>query len=275
MTGQRQFLFGLLSTAFFIAALMFPYEIAGARSDHDEKSIGAAFHEQTSLNWMGVLGDLVGAKPRKPPKYKRIGGEKMIKLPKPEHHGISLEEAIQKRRSLRNFSSKPLSLAELSQLLFAAQGITGKIYGTPLRTAPSAGALYPFEIYPVVNNVQGIPRGVYHYVIGEHGLELIKEGDFRKKISSAGLSQDMLGEASVTFVMSAIFARTTSKYGERGYRYVYIEAGHISQNIALEAVSLGLGSVTVGAFIDKQINSLIEVDGDKEATIYLHAVGKP
>ena len=161
----------------------------------------------------------------------------------------------------------------LSLFLHAAQGVTGKTYEQLLRTVPSAGALYPFEIYVIANNVQDVDKGIYHYDVPDHALELIKYGDFRKKITNAGLKQEMLGDAGVTFVLAAVFDRTRHKYGERGYRYVYIEAGHISQNIYLQAVSLGLGSVAVGAFIDKEVNELIGIDGQKEAAIYLHAVG--
>ena len=112
-----------------------------------------------------------------------------------------------------------------------------------------------------------------HYGVLNHTLELVESGDFRKEITSAGLKQEMLGDSDVVFVLSAIFDRTRHKYGERGFRYVYIEAGHISQNIYLQAVSLGLGSVSVGAFLDDKVNQLIGVDGQKEAVIYLHAVG--
>ena len=147
------------------------------------------------------------------------------------------------------------------------------MYETPLRATPSAGALYPYEIYIVANDIEGLSRGIYHYAVLEHEIELISEGDFRRRITSAGLEQEMLGEANVTFVLSAIFDRVRHKYGERGVRYVYIEAGHIGQNIALQAVSLGLGSVNVGAFLDDKINQIIGVDGRKEAAVYLQAVG--
>jgi SagB-type dehydrogenase family enzyme len=147
------------------------------------------------------------------------------------------------------------------------------MYGQPLRSTPSAGALYPFEVYLIVNNVEGLSQGIYHYALLKHALELVKSGDFSSNITDAGLEQDMLGESDVTFVLSAIFDRTRHKYGERGYRYVYIEAGHISQNIYLQAVSLGLGSVSVGAFLDHKMNDLIGVDGRKEAVIYVHAIG--
>lgn len=204
---------------------------------------------------------------------KIYAGEKMIKLPRPNYRGMTLEEALNKRRSVRSYSQKVLTLSQLSQLLFAAQGMTGEIYGHPLRSAPSAGALYPIEVYVVLNNVEGLSQGIYHYKVQDHALELLKEGDFRRGISKAGLGQNMLGEANVVFVLSAVFERTQSKYGERGLRYIYMEAGHISQNISLQAVSLGLGSVSVGAFLDDQANQLIGLDGRKESVIYLHAVG--
>ncbi len=236
-------------------------------------SIGERFHHETSSTWRGVLGDMFRTKPKKPPQYKTYPSSKKIELPKPKYRGMVLEEAIEKRRSIRNYSKQAISMAQLSQLLFAAQGVTGKMYDRVLRSAPSAGALYPFEIYIVVNNVQDLPQGIYHYSVLDHGLELVKAGDFSGKITDAGLEQEMLGDAGVTFVLSAIFDRVRCKFGERGFRYVYIEAGHISQNIYLQAVSLGQGSVCAGVFLDEKVNQLIGVDGSKEAAIYLHAVG--
>ncbi len=235
-------------------------------------TIGERFHEDTSHTWKQVLKDVVTPKPAMPPQFKEYKGSKTA-LPKPIFKGITVEEALVKRRSIRDYVDKPLSLQEVSQLAFAAQGITGKLYGTHLRTAPSAGALYPFEIYLIVNNVSAIKRGIYHYSPLDHSIVLIKEGDFRKELMQASLSQEMMKDAGIVIVLSAIFDRMRSKYGERGYRYVYMEAGYISQNIYLQATSLGLGSVVVGAFIDKDINNLIGVDGKKEAVIALHAVG--
>lgn len=247
--------------------------LAYSKDSGKELSIGERFHHETSLTWLGVIGDLFRGKPEKPPPYKNYPDSKSVKLPKPAYQGMSLEKAIEKRRSVRNYSGRPLTLPQVSRLLFSAQGITGKTYDQPLRTAPSAGALYPFEIYIVANNVEGLAPGIYHYDVLNHSLELVKSGDFRKEITNAGLKQEMLGDADVTFVLSAIFDRIRHKYGERGFRYVYMEAGHISQNIYLQAVSLGLGSVSVGAFLDEEVNRLIGVDGKKEAVIYLHAVG--
>jgi len=247
--------------------------LAQDKDPKEKLTIGERFHYETAQTWKGVIGDMFRSKPKMPPQYKNYPASKKVNLPKPQYHGIALEEAIEKRRSIRNYSNKPITMAQLSQLLFAAQGVTGHMYGKALRTAPSAGALYPFEVYVVVNNVEDIPRGIYHYSVLDHALELVKAGDFRGKITDAGLQQEMLGDAGVTFVLSAIFDRVRHKYGERGYRYTYIEAGHISQNIYLQSVSLGLGSVCAGAFLDEKVNKLISVDGRAEAVIYLHAVG--
>jgi SagB-type dehydrogenase family enzyme len=196
-----------------------------------------------------------------------------IKLPKPDYRGIVLEVAIEKRRSIRNFSKRPIPLYHLSQLLFSAQGLTGNIYGQTLRSAPSAGALYPMEIYIVVNNVDDLSTGIYRYKVIDHSLDLLRTGDFRKELIDAGWGQGMLGDSCVTFILSAVFERIVKRYGERGYRYIYMEAGHISQNLYLQAVSLGHGSVCVGAFSDERVNRLIGIDGKKESAIYIHAVG--
>lgn len=246
---------------------------ARQKKQDNPQTIGERFHEQTSLTWTGVIGDTFRSKPKAPPQYKTYRGAKKIQLPEPDFTGMPLEEAIKNRRSIRNYSKKPLTMAQLSQLLFAAQGVTGKAFAKGLRAAPSAGALYPFEVYVVVNNVEDLPRGIYHYAVPDHAIELVKAGDFRDEITNAGLKQEMLGEAGATFVLSSIFDRVRTKYGERAYRYAYIEAGHISQNLYLQAVSLGLGSVCAGAFLDKDVNQLIELDGIAEAAVYLHAVG--
>lgn len=249
-----------------IAFLFLPfYEVA------DGATIGERFHEETKLTWFRALMDTLTPKPAYPP-FKEYKGKK-IRLPEPSFKGLTLEDAILKRRSVREYTARPLTQAEVSQLLFAAQGVTGEMYGTLLRTAPSAGALYPFEVYMVVNNVDGLKKGVYHYSVRDHSVVLIKEGDFGNSTMNGALRQEMMRDAGVVFALCAVFDRVMSKYGERGYRYAYIEAGHISQNIYLQATSLGLGSVVVGAFVDDDINGVIGVDGEREAVISLHAVG--
>jgi len=258
---------------FFITILitgLFFYKKTTQSAPTDKSmSIGQRFHYETSQSWQSVVAKIF--RKLMPAKaYKEYPEAKIIKLPKPEYRGITVEEALLKRRSQRNYSNKPLSIAYLSQLIFAASGITSEQGG---RTAPSAGSKRPIEIYLIVNNVEGLEQGIYHYAVKKHSLEKIKPGNFSKDITSAGLEQAMLGDADVTFVITAVFDRITQKYGERGFRYAYMEAGHISQNICLQSVSLGVGSVCVGAFFDKKVNELIGIDGINEAAIYLHAVG--
>lgn len=257
--------------AFVTSGILFT-AIFGLSGD-DEGSLGLRFHLGTRHTPSDVLGSLLRFR-AKPPLYKKYDSAEKVGLPDPAYRGMPVEEALRKRRSVRNYSREPIFLKELSLLLFAAQGITGRSGNLPLRTAPSAGALYPFEIYVVVNNVEDLDKGIYHYSILDHSLEVLRKGDYRREIVRAALDQDMVGKAGVTFVLAAIFRRTTWKYGDRGHRYVYMEAGHISQNIFLQATSLGLGSVGVGAFFDDRVNNLLGIDGRSEAAIYLHAVGK-
>ncbi|HOL21790.1 MAG TPA: SagB/ThcOx family dehydrogenase [bacterium] len=192
-----------------------------------------------------------------------------IKLPSPEYKGkVSIEEALKKRRSIREYKSEPLTLKELSQLLWAADGRTADWGG---RTAPSAGATYPLEIYVVAGNVEGINPGLYHYDIETHSLVLVKEGDIRAELSRASLNQSSIKNAPVVIVISGVFERTTGRYGERGKRYVFMEVGHCGQNIHLQAEALGLGAVMVGAFDDEKVKKVL---GIKEDVFYLCPVGK-
>jgi SagB-type dehydrogenase family enzyme len=196
-----------------------------------------------------------------------------IELPREvEFGGLSLDQAIESRRSERDFKDMPLSLLELSRLLHYGYGITEK--REQLRAAPSAGALYPIEIYPVANNVQGLARGIYRYLVADHSLALVREGDFRHQMMRHALGEEMMERASVVLVLSAVFERSAWRYRERAYRYILFEAGHISQNIYLVATALGLGTCAVGAFDDQGYNSIMGVDGKKESVIYLMPVGK-
>ncbi len=187
-------------------------------------------------------------------------------LPSPRLTGpVALEEALEQRRSVREFLSDPLSDAELGQLLWAAQGVTDP---TGRRTAPSAGALYPLEIYAVT------PRGVLQYDPASHSVTVWLAGDHRRDLMNAALRQEAIGEAPVTLVIAAVYERTAVKYGERGARYVQLEAGHAAQNVLLEAVALGLGAVPIGAFSDERVEALLELPAD-ERVLYLIPVGHP
>jgi SagB-type dehydrogenase family enzyme len=235
--------------------------------------VGHEFHEKTNLTWLSAITGIFKGKPSDPPGIKNYSGLPKVSLPKPDFNGMSLEDTVKKRRSVRNYSKKPVDMASLSQLLFSAQGITGETYGTKLRTAPSAGALYPIELYVFVHDVEGLKQGLYHYSPFDHSLTRLKEGNLRKAVMNAGLRQEMLKDANLVFALSAVPARTTWKYGQRGYRYIYMESGHIAENILLQAVSLGLGAVPVGAFLDKELDRLLGIDGKSEISLFLVAVG--
>jgi SagB-type dehydrogenase family enzyme len=189
--------------------------------------------------------------------------------------GAPLWEVLRQRRSLRRYQNAPLQEQELSQLLWAAQGITGSAHGLKFRTAPSAGALYPVETYLVVNFVSDVAPGVYHYAVENHELDQLRSGDFRRQAAYAALDQDMAYRAGVVFIWTAVFERSKWKYGQRAYRYVYLDAGHIAQNVALAAVALGLGSCQIAALYDDEANALVDVDGHEEGVLYMTAVGRP
>lgn len=198
--------------------------------------------------------------------------EKVIKLPLPKYDSeTSVEKALLERRSVRSYKDEPLTLSEVSQLLWAAQGITEKEYG--LRTAPSAGALYPLEVYVVTGNVNDLPVGVYKYKPQNHELMKVTEGDKRIELYHASLSQDPIKNAPVTFVFTGVYERTTGKYGERGVRYVHIEVGHAAQNVYLQATSLDLGNVVIGAFDDSQVKKALGIP-EEEEPLYVVPVGK-
>ncbi|NPV13574.1 SagB/ThcOx family dehydrogenase [candidate division WOR-3 bacterium] len=179
----------------------------------------------------------------------------LIKLPAPDTIGrVTVEKAFLWRRSVRSYADKALSLQEIGQLLWAAQGKTGKSYG---RTAPSAGATYPMELYLVAGKVTGLDSGVYRYLPEEHALEFVKSGDWRQELASAALGQSCINYAPAVLVLCAEYERTTSRYGERGKRYVHIEAGHIGQNVHLQCEALGMGTVMVGAFDDRAVQQVL------------------
>lgn len=195
----------------------------------------------------------------------------IIKLPAPYYDGnTSVEMALLKRRSIRSYSNEPLSLAEISQLLWAAQGITDS---RGYRTAPSAGALYPLEIYIIAGRVKDLSQGIYKYRPHENALVKIVDGDRRAEVCRASLNQSSISDAAAVIVFCAIYERTTVKYGERGIRYVFIEVGHAAQNIYLQAVSLKLGTLVIGAFNDNELKKIMNFDL-YEYPLYIMPVGK-
>ncbi len=234
--------------------------------------LGALYHQWSKPGYSGLSGVLTDWGSMPLPR-KTYPAAPKVPLPDPRRaRGLSLEEAVEVRRSVRHYADVPLTLEELSRLLHAAQGITEPRFG--FRAAPSAGALYPIELYVVVHRVAGLEMGIYHYAPHEHQLERVQSGDFRARIVAVGIGQDFLGTAGVCLVLTAVFQRTRWRYRERTYRYVLLEAGHIGQNIYLAATSMGMGACAVGAFLDDAVNELLGVDGEQEAALYILSVGK-
>ena len=187
---------------------------------------------------------------------------------------VSVEEAIARRRSVRHFSRKPLSLGAISQILWAAQGITDEDSG--FRAAPSAGALYPLELYLVVrkDGVEGLPEGVYHYEPKGHRLALVKDGDLTSDLEAATWGQEIVKEAAATIVMTGVLSRTAEKYGRRSSQYMFQESGHAAQNAFLQAAALGVCTVVMGAFSEGAVRRAVGAETG-ERPLYVQPLGMP
>jgi len=237
--------------------------------------IGDEFQQSTKYTRKRLLGghlDWAG----KPETYKEYPSARKIQLPRTlPSNTLALIETLKKRKSIRSFQPKPLSIADLSFLLWASTGIQRTEKGYEFRTAPSAGALYPIETYVIANNVENLDEALYHYNIRTHSLEEVKNGDLKEKTAHATLGQKMCASAPVVLVWTAAFKRSKWKYAQRAYRYVYLDAGHIAQNLALSATSIGLGSCQIGAFFDDEINQIVGIDGAEESVLYLTVLGHP
>lgn len=201
-----------------------------------------------------------------------MAGTDVYKLPSPSAgEDTCLTSILEQRRTTRTFASRSISLTEVAQLLWAAQGITSH---DGFRTAPSAGALYPLELHLVAGQVDGLPPGSYRYDPVRGALKAEIRTDLRHAIAAAALDQDWIAHAPAIVVVSAVDARTTRKYGRRGIRYIHMEVGHASQNLLLQAVALGLTGATVGAFDDERLQRLLKLPGQEHPLIIL-PVGYP
>jgi SagB-type dehydrogenase family enzyme len=268
--GRRGFLISFLTgAAGFVLGWLLPGRQAVAVPDQPT-DLGQFYHQWSKPGY-GLSGLLTWGS--RPPPYKTYPEARQISLPDPGgYQALAVETAINQRRSRRAYRAEPLSLAHLSGLLHAASGITAP--RREYRAAPSAGALYPIETYVIVGDVTGLEPGLYHYRVADHRLEQLRLEEMRTELVVAGIGQQMLGQAPVTFVLTAIFQRTRWKYRDRSYRYIMLEAGHIGQNLYLAATAMGLGACAVGAFLDDNLNTLLGVDGEAEAALYLIPVGK-
>lgn len=241
----------------------------------EKNGIGNLFHHRTK--YQRAFSTEEEPRPSHPSSSDKEASSKLRRFPLApvdRTDGKPIWRTIAERRSLREFARSSLSFEELSQLIWAIQGISARSFGFALRTAPSAGALYPIETYILVNWVEPLPSGLYQYSVNETELILLKEGRFGPAISHAALEQEWLERACCVFIWTAVIERSKRKYRERAFRYIYMDAGHIGQNLYLAATALGLGCCTVGAFYDEEIDRLVGVDGVKEVSIYLGAVGK-
>jgi SagB-type dehydrogenase family enzyme len=258
------------------------------------------FHERTKLieskNAISY-DDLIKKHFKSYPRFEKIKLEKKIKKSK-----TSFEDVIRKRESIRDFSGRSISKEELSKMLFLSAGILGlknpksteikysleypftfkKIdvkavkdpWDTSTRSYPSAGGRYPLEIYLIVFESEDIDSGIYHYNVKDHNLELIKRGNFRDLTIELLNGQELVKKASLVMLISAVFGRTQNKYGERGYRYIFLDAGHLGQNIYLVIASMNLGCCAIGGFKDDDVNELLRLDSNEESVIYAFCIGK-
>ncbi len=238
--------------------------------------IGDEYQQRTKYTRESLRDNWMLDWDNKPPTYKSYPRAPRIELPAPAPRGtMDLDQALRDRRSNRDFTHKPLTLDQLSYLTWAATGIQREEEGYAFRTAPSAGALYPIETYLSVQRVEDAPPGLYHYAVESHALEELREGDCGNDVARGALGQRMCAAAAVVFLWTGVFPRSKWKYRQRAYRYVYLDAGHIGENLYLAATALGLGCCTVGALFDDDLNALLGVDGEEESVLYLGAVGRP
>lgn len=240
--------------------------------------IGNEFLEKTKYKYMDKSDQTKGL-PQPPLELEYDKRNKIIDLPSPSSikvKDISLKEAIENRRSIRKYSEKHLSIEELSYLLWCTHGVKEfKANSYTLRTVPSAGARHAIETYLLINNVQGIPPGLYRFLAIEHKLlEINLSPDISEVITYAALGQNYVKKSAVTFIWTSVIYRMNWRYGERGYRYIFLDAGHICQNLYLSAQNIDSGVCAIAAFSDDELNKILEIDGKEHFVIYMATVGK-
>lgn len=243
-----------------------------------EPDIARLYHLHSS-NVRCRVADLTVDMDRRPLRFRTYAGSQRVDLPRRDFAlKAPLDDILQRRRSVREFVLGPLGLTAVGQLLHASYGLRGYRHVDEQwaydRYSPSAGGLYPLELYVATQAVEGLPDGVYHYDARAHQLELMYTALVHSQVADITIGQQMIRDANLVIVISAIFERTMWKYGQRGYRYVWLEAGHLGQNLHLVSVALGLGAVAIGGFFDDEMNRLLELPGEEDA-IYLVCVGQP
>jgi SagB-type dehydrogenase family enzyme len=242
------------------------------------ESIGRQFIEGTKYDNLSKSGQQLGT-PQPPLQLDYDEAIKLIELPEPakiKFEPADLRKIIEKRKSVRNYADTPMSIDELSYLLWCTQGVKQNVRGVAtLRNVPSAGARHAFETYLLVNNVEGLRAGLYRFLAIEHKLLCLStDAEIADKISIACLEQDFIKTGAVTFFWIAVPQRMNWRYGERGYRYLYLDAGHVCQNLYLSAESINCGACAIAAYNDNELNEILSLDGKEKFVIYLAAVGK-
>ena len=239
-----------------------------------KEGLAFSYIQGTKYSRERVPKDDLGVIPS-PERFKTYPDAELLPLPQPDlSEPVDLWHCLARRRSERDTTQDPLSKEELAKVLWAAQGITARAGMYLLRTAPSAGALYPFETYLYVHRVEGIDQGIYHFDVPEFALAGLQKGNFNQEITAASLGQPVIRKAAVVLIWTAMMLRCMVKYRERAVRYIGMDLGHVCQNVQLAATALGFGSCPIGAFYDDEMNELIGVDGEEETVLYLVTVGK-
>lgn len=239
--------------------------------------IGEEFMEQTKYHQLEKTAQEIGFK--QPPLELGYETDKpVIDLPKPEDvevNKVDLRKAIESRKSVREYSNQPLSLPELSFLLWTTQGVKEVKNNATLRNVPSAGARHAFETYLLINNVEGLEPGLYKFLAIKHQLIKINlEPDINGRITAACLGQKFIETCAVTFIWTAVPYRMNWRYSQRGYRYLHLDVGHVCQNLYLSAEAIDSGVCSIAAFLDDDLNSILEIDGKEQFVIYVATVGK-
>ena len=240
-------------------------------------SIGQQFIKRTKHDNLGPSDQYFG-KPQPPLQKEFDKNQPVLKLPKPCEfitEVVDVRKTIEQRKSIRNYSEVALTTEQLSYLLWCTQGIKEVIGGTAtLRNVPSAGARHALETYLLINNVDGITPGLYRYLVMEHSLMSVSlDRDIADKITNACLKQNFIKSSAVTFIWVAVPYRMNWRYGERGYRYLYLDAGHVCQNLYISAESIHCGTCAIAAYSDDELNQILGVDGKEQFVIYLATVG--
>ena len=240
--------------------------------------IGKEFMEKTKYHYLAQSDQMKGL-PQPPLELEYDKTKTFIDLPKPQEievSNISLREAIENRRSIRRYSQKPLTMDELSYLLWCTQGVKEVAQGhATFRTVPSAGARHAFETYLLLNNVEDLQPGIYRFLAIEHKLLEVNTGsDVADRAVEGCLGQRFVKTSAVTFIWTAVAYRMKWRYGERGYRYMHLDVGHVCQNLYLSAASIDCGVCAIAAFSDDDMNRLLHLDGENQFVIYIATVGK-